>query len=72
MNDFHRLRGFNGVARVVWGVMYDLSCIALFLFGLSGLYLWWKLEKEKLAGVLFFLASTAITIFTIWYLNAVC
>jgi len=72
MNDFHRLRGFNGLARIVWGVLYDLSCIALFLFGLSGLYLWWKIEKNKLAGGFFFLTSTAITVFTIWYLITVC
>ena len=72
MNDFHRLRGFKGVAHFVWGVLYDLSCIALFLFALSGLYLWWKIEKNKLPGGLFFMASTAITVFTIWYLLAVC
>ena len=72
MNDFHQLRGFNGVAHIVWGVLYDLSCIALFLFALSGLYLWWKVEKNKLTGGLFFLASTAITVFTIWYLLVVC
>ena len=47
MNDFHRLRGFAGVGHILWGVLYDLSCIALFLFGLSGLYLWWKIENNK-------------------------
>jgi uncharacterized iron-regulated membrane protein len=72
MSDFHRLTGFKGLAHILWGVLYDLSCIALFLFGLSGLYLWWKIEKNKLAGGFFFLASTAITVFTIWYLLAVC
>lgn len=72
LNDFHRLKGFNGVAHIVWGMLYDLSCIALFLFGLSGLYLWWKIEKNKLIGGFFFLTSTAITVFTIWYLVTVC
>jgi len=72
MSDFHRLKGFNGVAHIIWGVVYDLSCIALFLFGLTGLYLWWKLEKNKLIGALFFLTSTVITVFTILYLLAVC
>jgi len=72
MNDFHRLRGFNSVAHIIWGVLYDLSCIALFLFALSGLYLWWKIERNKLVGGFFFLTSTAITVFTIWYLITVC
>ena len=72
MNDFHRLRGFKGLAHIVWGVLYDLSCIALFLFAFSVLYLWWKIEKNKLAGGFFFLTSTAITVFTIWYLITVC
>ena len=71
MNDFHRLRGYSGWAHKIWAVLYDLSCIALIVFALSGIYLWWKLERKKIPGAIFLLISSGITVFTIWYLIAV-
>lgn len=73
MNDFHRLRGYTGSwTHKVWAVLYDLSCIALLVFAFTGVYFWWKLERKKLLGTIFIFASTGITVFTIWYLVAVC
>ena len=73
MSDFHRLRGYKGSwTHWLWALLYDLSCIALLVFAISGAYLWWKLETEKLAGVLFLFVSTGITVFTIWYMLSVC
>lgn len=72
MNDFHRLRGYAGWIHKVWAVFYDLSCLALLVFAFTGVYLWWKLERKKLPGIIFIFASTGITVFTIWYLVAVC
>ena len=46
MNDFHRLRAYT-VDHKVWAVFYDLSCIALFVFAFTGVYLWWKLEEKS-------------------------
>lgn len=73
MNDFHRLRGYEGSwIHMVWALLYDLSSISLLVFAFSGVYLWWKLEKNKKPGVVFLLASTAVTAFTILYLYEVC
>jgi hypothetical protein len=73
MNDYHRLRGFTGNwAHKLWFLFYDLSCIALILMALTGVYLWWKLEKKKKAGIIFLFASTGLTIFTVMYILAVC
>jgi hypothetical protein len=73
LNDFHRLKGYSGSwINMIWALFYDLSCIALLIFALTGVYLWWKLERRKLAGVLFMSFSTGLTVFTFWYLMAVC
>ena len=73
MNDFHRLRGFTGSwTHKVWAVLYDLSCIALLVFAFTGVYLWWKLERNKRIGTIFIFLSTGLSVFTIWYLMAVC
>lgn len=68
MNDFHRLRGYEGSwTHIVWAFLYDLSCISLLVFALTGIFLWWKSEKNKALGVVFLLLSTGITAFTITY-----
>ena len=70
---FHRLRGITGGwSHKVWIVLYDLSCIALLVFAFTGIYLWWKLERKKLLGIVFLFLSTGLTVFTIWYLMVVC
>jgi hypothetical protein len=68
MKDYHRLIGFDGVLHTTWAIFYDLACIALILFGITGLYLWFKTEKNKMLGALFLLISTATTLFIIIYL----
>ena len=72
MSDFHRLRGFDSIIHILWGVFYDLSCLALIVFAFTGLYLWLKIEKQKLIGIIFLLTSTVVTAFTVWYLMTVC
>ena len=68
MNDFHRLRGYEGSwPHVIWALLYDLSCVSLLVFAFTGVYLWWKLEKSKAIGVVFLLTSTGIMVFTIVY-----
>jgi hypothetical protein len=69
MNDFHRLRGYEGnMIHMIWAFLYDLSCVGLVIFSFSGVYLWSRLEKNKTTGIVFLLASTIITGFTILYL----
>jgi len=72
MNDFHRLKGYRGSwTHKVWAFLYDLSCIALLLFACTGIYLWWKLDKERWVGFALLTISTGITAFTIWYLYSI-
>jgi len=71
MNGFHRLRGFDGLPHFLWAIFYDLSCIALIIFSISGIYLWWKLMRQKTTGFIFLLVSTGLTLFTVLYLLAV-
>jgi hypothetical protein len=71
MNDFHRIRGYNGSwTHILWSILYDLCCMALLIFAFTGVYLWWKMEPKKLTGVIFLLISTGITAFTIAYIIA--
>ena len=73
MNDFHRLKGYTGGwTHQIWSFLYDLSCVSLIVFALTGVYLWWKKERKKRAGIIFLLASTGITVFTIIYLMVIC
>jgi hypothetical protein len=73
MNDFHRLRGYTGNwAHRLWSLFYDLSCISLIVMALTGVYLWWKMERKKRLGIVFLLVSTGLTLFTVMYLATVC
>lgn len=68
MNDFHRLRGYEGSwHHFIWAFLYDLSCVSLLVFAITGICLWWKLEKKKMIGVLFLTTSTGLTALTIAY-----
>lgn len=72
MNDLHRLHGYQGNwINIICALMYDLCCIALLAFAFTGVYLWWKLEKNKLPGLIFLLISSGLTVFTIWYIMAI-
>lgn len=59
---FHRLHAYGG------GWLYDgyillmdLTSLALILFALTGVYLWWKLMKRKLLGMLLLVLSMSYT-----------
>ena len=73
MNDFHRLSGYTGSwIHQLWSLWYDITCISLIVMALTGVYLWWKLERKKKTGIIFIFVSTGITVFTIMYIVAVC
>ena len=66
---FHRLHGYGGgFLYDIWAVLYDLASIALILFTLSGIYLWYKLTQHHLLGWLLLVLSLCLTGFTIGYL----
>lgn len=45
-----------------WGVLIALVSVGLILLSLSGIYLWFKLKKERVAGIVILLASLAYTV----------
>ena len=72
MNYYHRIRGFDrGFMHTLWAIFYDLSSLALIVFAITGIYLWWKLIPKKILGIFLFSLSTVLTLFTIIYLMAV-
>jgi len=68
INAFHRLRSGGGVRYNVWGVFFDASAIALIVFAMSGIYLWFKLAKVRWPGALVLLLSLGFTIGVYVYL----
>lgn len=69
MHQYHRLHGFGGDWNYfAWAIMYDLSAISMVVFSITGIYLWYKTERRRLAGWLVFAASTILTFSTIFYL----
>jgi hypothetical protein len=71
LHAFHRLHGYRGgINYVAWAFMFDLSAISMIMFALSGLYLWFKTERNRLPGWLVIFASTFFVAFTLYYLVA--
>lgn len=69
MHQFHRLRGYEGGLNYkAWAFLYDLSSLSMIVFALSGIYLWYKVERNRLPGWLVIITSTAFIAFTIYYL----
>jgi hypothetical protein len=70
-NAFHHFRGYGfGWQYDAWAVFYDAAAVAMILFALTGIYLWWKLSKLHWPGLVILAATTAFTVATWWYLIA--
>ena len=66
---FHRLHGYHGNwFFILWAAMMDLVNVAMVVFGLTGIYMWWKLSKRHALGWLLLLASYGYTATIIAYL----
>jgi hypothetical protein len=58
MVGFHKLHGYGfGPVYNVWSVLYDLASFAMIVFAFTGIYLWYRLTKEKLLGWICLLIS---------------
>jgi len=63
---FHRLHEFGGGGVYnLYVLLMDLSSIALLVFAFSGLFMWFKLSKRKLFGLLALGLSIGYTLFVI-------
>ena len=65
---FHRMHGYGGGWLYnIYVLMLDLTSIATILFGLTGLYLWYKLMRKKMWGIILLSASIGYTIIIITF-----
>ena len=65
----HRLHGYRGGwAYYAWAVMYDLASIAMIVFAVSGVYLWYKLTRRRTLGWIVLGTGVAYTVGMIVYL----
>jgi len=70
LHQFHRLHGyFGGWNYLLWAFFYDLSAISMIAFAFTGVYLWYKTERNKLAGWLILLVFTLFIAYTFIYLH---
>ena len=51
----------------IWGVMVDAVCVAMLVFALSGVYLWYKLTKRHTLGWIILTISIGYTAATAIY-----
>lgn len=65
---FHKLKGYRGnIFYHVWAILYDLASLSLIVFGFSGVYLWYRLTKERLLGWICLGASFTYATVTVLY-----
>ena len=59
MNRLHHFHGYAGGPRFfLWGLFVDLASLAMILFPLTGIYLWYRLKKDHRLGWLILGGST--------------
>jgi hypothetical protein len=72
VNRMHVLRGFKGGwAYTVWAVMYDVSCVAMIVFAITGIIMWYRARKRFPYGWWFLAAGILIPLafiymFVLW------
>jgi hypothetical protein len=60
-HNLHGLRGFTGGwVYTVWAIFYDLSALALMLFGITGIYMWLRNRKRYASGHWYLIAGIVI------------
>jgi len=68
-NGLHRQRGYHGGwAYWLWSLLYDLASLALIVFGITGILLWYKCTLKHLAGWICLGVSFGFTTLMILYL----
>jgi hypothetical protein len=66
---FHRLHGYGGGWLYdLWAVLYDAVSAAMIVFALSGVWLWYRLAKNKIPGGIILGAGFSFSLATILFL----
>lgn len=66
---FHRLHNYKGGwIYAIWAFLLDIVSLSLIVFGITGIYMWFKLTKKRLAGWILLSITYLYTLATILYL----
>ena len=69
LNRLHQLKGYSGGPRFfVWALFIDLVSVALIVFPLSGIYLWYVIKRDHRLGWLILGTSTAYVVGSLAFL----
>ena len=69
LDRLHPFHGFSGGLRfLMWGILVDLASLAMIMFPLSGIYMWYVLKKDRRLGWLVLGGSTAYVVGSITFL----
>ena len=70
LHHFHRLHGYHGGGNYfAWAIMYDMAALSMILFAITGVYLWYRIERVRWPGWLILAVFTLLTAYTIYYLH---
>lgn len=69
MNRLHHFHGYSGGGRFFfWGLFVDLASLAMILFPLTGILLWYRLKKDRRLGWAILGGSSAYVVGSMLYL----
>ena len=65
----HLMRHYKGgIKYYLWAFFYDMAAVAMLLFGLTGILIWFKMSKTYKSGMYYLLFGTALSIAVLVYL----
>ncbi len=66
LESLHRRRGFQSMFLLdnLWGAVVDAVIVAMVIWALSGLWMWWELKLTRLTGAVFL--SSGLVLFTVF------
>jgi len=65
----HRLHGYGGGwFHNLWAAFLDVTSTAMIVFGVTGIYLWWRLARRHWPGLLVLGSTYALAAATVLYL----
>ncbi len=68
LNRMHQFRGYSGEPlHLLWAAVIDLTSLALVVFAVSGVYMWYVLKRDRVGWILL-VGSSAYVVGSILYL----
>jgi hypothetical protein len=67
---FHRLHGFQGgILYLIWAFFVDIISLAMIIFGITGIFMWYKSTKKRVWGWLLLSVTYIYCFATVLYLQ---